>query len=89
MPEPTSDHSTSDESTSGQPAEDVVAYVTEHAPELSPQDVSAFMNEHARPQDEPSHLAWAVRVLRERGEGEFGDGLPVDQVVRELRRRER
>jgi hypothetical protein len=69
------------------PPQFVVDYVTEHAPELDPGDVSAFMNEHPKPADEPdSHLGWAVRVLRERGEGEVGEGLPVDRVVDEMRR---
>lgn len=71
------------------PAPEVVDYVQHHAPELDPRDVSAFMDEHARPADEESHVAWAVRVLRERGEGEVGEGLPVDRVVGELRRRDR
>ncbi len=45
------------------------------------------MDEHAKPADEPdSHLGWAVRVMRERGEGEFGEGLPVDRVVEQIRR---
>jgi hypothetical protein len=72
------------------PGQDVVDYVSEHAPELDPRDVSEFMAEHPKPEDETEpHLAWAVRVLRERGEGEVGDGLSVDRVVSEIRRRER
>jgi hypothetical protein len=72
------------------PGQDVVDYVTEHAPELDPKDVSAFLTEHPKPDDEPrSHIGWAVHVLRERGEGEVGDGLPVDRVVSEIRRRNR
>ena len=68
----------------------MVQFVAEHAPELDPADVSRFMAEHEKPGDEPgSHVAWAVRVLRERGEGEFGDGLPVDRVVSEIRKRDR
>jgi hypothetical protein len=68
----------------------VVEYVGEHAPELDPDDVASFMDEHPRPEDQAeSHLAWAVRVLRERGEGQVGDGLPVDRVVSEIRRRDR
>jgi hypothetical protein len=48
------------------------------------------MAEHPKPADEPeSHVAWAVRVLRETGEGELGKGLSVDRVVREMRARER
>jgi hypothetical protein len=48
------------------------------------------MAEHPKPPDETdAHLAWAVRVLRERGEGEVGGGLPVDRVVDEIRRRDR
>ncbi len=69
------------------PPQEVVDYVGEHAPELDPREVAAFMDEHAKPADEPdSHLGWAVRVMRERGEGEFGEGLPVDRVVEQIRR---
>ena len=35
-------------------------------------------NRHGEPE---SHVAWAVRVLRETGEGAVGEGLPVDRVV--------
>jgi hypothetical protein len=71
-------------------SEDQIAdYVGEHAPELDPNDVSAFMAEHPKPDDEPSsHIGWAVRTLRERGEGEVGGGLSVERVANELRRRE-
>jgi hypothetical protein len=70
------------------PKDDVAEYVEEHAPELDPDEVSAFMAEHPKPDDETdSQLAWAVRVLRERGEGEVGDGLSLDRVVNEIRRR--
>lgn len=70
-----------------QPGQDVVDYVSEHAPELDPREVAEFMNEHPKPGDESDpHVAWAVRVLRERGESEVGDGLPVDRVVDEIRR---
>jgi hypothetical protein len=71
------------------PQPEVVKYVSEHAPELDPRDVSTFMSEHAKPDDEDSHVGWAVRILRARGEGEVGDGLPVEQVVRALRRHDR
>ena len=78
------------ESDDPQPTEDVIAYVGAHAPELDPAAVTRFLNEHAKPADEPgSHLAWAVRVMREVGEGEVGTGLPVDRVVSEIRRRDR
>jgi hypothetical protein len=67
--------------------QNVVDYTAEHAPELDPGDVAAFMDEHAKPADEPdSHVGWAVRVLRERGEGEVGEGLPVDRVVEQIRK---
>lgn len=70
-----------------QPSQEIADYVAEHAPELNPADVAAFVAAHPKPPDEPgSHLAWAVRVLREQGEGEFGEGLPVDRVVQEQRR---
>jgi hypothetical protein len=69
------------------PPQDVVDYVAEHAPELDPAEVASFMDEHDRPADEPdSHVGWAVRMLRERREGEFGEGLPVDRVVDEIRK---
>lgn len=69
------------------PPRDVVDYVAEHAPELDPGEVAAFMDEHAKPGVEPdSHVGWAVRVLRERAEGQFGEGLPVDRVVDEIRK---
>jgi hypothetical protein len=72
------------------PKQEIAEYVTEHAPELDPEDVMAFMDEHPKPADVPSsHLSWAVQVLRQLGEGEVGDGLPVDQVVNEIRRRNR
>jgi hypothetical protein len=81
---------TSERHPSVDPSPEVVAYVTEHAPELDPKDVSTFLEEHPKPDDEPgSHIGWAVHVLRERGEGEVGDGLPVDRVVSEIRRRDR
>ena len=79
-----------DDTSRPDPPQSVVDYVAEHAPELDPGDVSAFMSEHPKPAGEPdSHLAWAVRVLRERGEGEVGNGLPVDRVVDEIRRFDR
>ena len=69
------------------PSREVADFVAEHAPELDPAEVSAFMQEHPKPGDEPgTHLEWAVRVMRERSEGEFGEGLPVDRVVGEMRR---
>jgi hypothetical protein len=70
--------------------DEVARYVAERAPELDPQEVRRFMSEHPRPDDvKESHLAWAVAVLRQRGEGEVGRGLPVDRVADELRRRGR
>jgi hypothetical protein len=71
------------------PAASVAEYVREHAPELDPEEVSTFMAEHEKPEEESgSQLAWAVRVLRQRHEGEAGDGLSVDSVVNEIRRRD-
>jgi len=76
----------SDETT--QPTREVSEFVAEHAPELDPAEVTAFMRKHDKPDDERgSHVAWACRVMRERGEGEVGEGLPVDRVVNEMRRR--
>jgi hypothetical protein len=72
------------------PSQEIVDFVAERAPELDPGEVSRFMAAHAKPADEPgSHVAWAVRVLRETGEGEVGGGLPVDRVVSEIRRMDR
>ena len=69
------------------PSQEVIDFVAERAPELDPAEVGRFMAEHAKHGDEPgSHVAWAVRVLRETGEGEVGGGLPVDRVVSEIRR---
>lgn len=68
----------------------IAAYIDGHAPELDAQDVAAFMAEHAKPDDQPgSHIAWAVGVLRQRGENELGDRVSVDRVADELRRRDR
>jgi hypothetical protein len=72
------------------PSQEVIDFVAERAPELDPAEVSRFMAEHPKPGDEPeSHMAWAVRVMRETGEGEVGKGLPVDRVVSEIRRMDR
>ncbi len=68
----------------------IADYVGEHAPELDPQDVADFMAEHAKPDDQPgSHIGWALGVLRQRGEHQLGDGVSVDRVADELRRRDR
>jgi hypothetical protein len=70
--------------------ERIAEYVRDNAPELDPKDVSEFLAEHAKPEDEPSsHIEWAVRVLRQRVENEHGDGLSVDRVADELRRQDR
>ena len=72
------------------PSQEIIDFVAERAPEIDPATVSRFMAEHAKPADETgSHVAWAVRVLRETGEGEVGEGLPVDRVVSEIRRLDR
>jgi hypothetical protein len=69
--------------------DEIATYVRRYAPELDPEDVRKFMAEHAKPTADPgTHLQWATRMLREQGEGEFGDGLPVDRVAREMRRRD-
>ena len=71
-------------------SQEIQQYVGDHAPELNPDDVVAFMQAHSKPEDEPgSHVEWATRILRQRGEGEFGDGLSPDRVADELRRRDR
>jgi hypothetical protein len=75
----------SDENT--QPSREVTDFVAEHAPELDHAAVAAFMRRHDKPHDERgSHISWAVRVMRERQESEFGEGLPVDRVMNEMRR---
>jgi hypothetical protein len=72
------------------PSQEIIEFVSHRAPELDAAEVSRFMAEHPKPADEPeSHVAWAVRVLRETGEGEVGEGLPVDRVVAERRRMDR
>src|SRR5205823_598529 len=56
----------------------------DHARELDPQQMRAFMAEHAKPGDQSgSQLEWAVRVLRLRG-GETSEGLSVEGVVSEF-----
>ena len=72
------------------PSQEVIDFVARRAPELDPAEVAGFMAKHAKPAGErESHVAWAVRVLRETGEGELGAGLPVDRVVSEIRRLDR
>jgi hypothetical protein len=72
------------------PSQEIIDYVAERAPELEPAAVSRFMAEHPKPAGQrESHVAWAVRVLRETGEGEVGEGLSVDRVVSEIRRLDR
>jgi hypothetical protein len=57
-----------------------------HAPELTSEAVRAFMHEHPRPADESdSHAVWAAKVLRQRGEGQFGEGAPLDTVTEAMR----
>jgi hypothetical protein len=69
--------------------DEITTYVSRYAPELDPEAVRKFMAAHSKPDDQPgTHVQWATRILREQGEGEFGDGLPVDQVAREMRRRD-
>jgi hypothetical protein len=68
--------------------DEIATYVGRYAPELDPDDVRQFMANHAKPAADPgTHVQWAVRILREQGEGEFGDGLSIDRVADELRRR--
>ena len=72
------------------PSQEIIDFVAHHAPELDAAEVSRFMAEHPTPPDEgESHVAWAVRVLRETRESEVGEGLPVDRVVDERRRMDR
>jgi hypothetical protein len=61
--------------------------VREWAPELDADQVRAFMDEHEKPADEPdSHAVWAAKLLRQRGEGQYGDGAPLDTVTNAMRR---
>lgn len=70
--------------------DEITEFVRDNAPEVDPKDVSAFLAEHPKPEEEPgSHIEWAVRVLRQRTENEHGDGLSVDRVADELRRQGR
>ena len=60
--------------------------VREHAPELDPEEVRAFMEKHDKPAAESdSHAVWAAKVLRARGEGQYGDGAPLDTVTEAMR----
>jgi hypothetical protein len=62
-------------------------YVRDYAPELDPRKVRAFMAEHDKPEAErDSHVAWATKLLRQRGEGQIGDGPPLDTVADAMRR---
>jgi hypothetical protein len=66
--------------------QEIEDYVREYAPEMDPQEVIEFMAEHEKPEDEPdSHVAWATKLLRERGEGQFGDGAPIEKVTEAMR----
>jgi hypothetical protein len=73
----------------GPPAE-IVEYVQRYARELDPADVAAFLDAHPQPdEDTDSPVAWAVRKLRDQGDGEAPEGLGVDRVVDEIRRFDR
>ena len=62
-------------------------YVREYAPEIDPQEVREFMKQHDKPREEPdSHVAWATKLLRGRGEGQYSDGASTETVAEELRR---
>jgi hypothetical protein len=66
--------------------QEIEDYVREYAPEMDPQEVIEFMAEHEKPEDEPdSHVGWATKLLRERGEGQFGDGAPIETVTKAMR----
>ncbi len=61
--------------------------VARYAPELDPQEVREFMAEHNKPGDESdSHAVWAIKLLRQRGEGQFKEGAPIETVVDAMRR---
>jgi hypothetical protein len=73
---------------SSDPAEPKVPdYVRLHAPELDVNEVTAFMNQHDKPEHEKGfHVEWAVRAVRERREPERRDGPSIDQIANEMRR---
>ncbi len=66
----------------------IARYVSEHAPELDPEEVAAFIRDNAQPTSESgTPIEWALRTLRELSEGEtHNDRLSVDRVADELRR---
>jgi hypothetical protein len=67
-------------------SDEIEQAIKQWAPELNPKDVRAFMDEHQQPADEPdSHAVWAVKVLRQRGEGQHGDGAPLDTITDAMR----
>ena len=73
-----------------EPSQALVEAVREFAPELDPAEVADFMAEHPLPDGERgTHVEWAVRILRERGDGEAGDRPSVARVADEMRRRDR
>jgi len=60
--------------------------VRQWAPELNPEDVRAFMDEHPKPDDEPdSHAVWAAKLLRQIGEGQYGEGAPTETITEAMR----
>lgn len=69
--------------------QEIEDYVREYAPEMDPKEVREFMAEHDKPEDEPdSHVAWATKLLRGRGEGQYGEGASIDTVSDEMQRRD-
>jgi hypothetical protein len=66
--------------------QEIEDYVREYAPEMDPQEVIDFMAEHGKPEGEfDSHVGWATKLLRERGEGQFADGPPIEKVTSAMR----
>ena len=66
--------------------QEIEDFVREYAPEMDPQEVIDFMAEHGKPEGESdSHVAWATKLLRERGEGQVGGGPPIEKVTSALR----
>jgi len=63
--------------------------IRDWAPELHQEDVRAFMDEHDKPVGESdSHAVWAVKLLRQRGEGRRGDGASLDSITDAMRSRD-
>jgi hypothetical protein len=67
-------------------SDEIERAVRQWAPELDPEKVREFMEEHDKPQrEQDSHAVWAVKVMRQLGEGQYGEGAPLDTVADAMR----